>query len=115
VASHLIARGARTADVEEIWLVGTDDALAGRLKAGGYRVRQATAEEVRRDLGAAGAPFLIVYGTDSRELYAGGYGPRRPRDPGDVRDVAIVDEARRGRTVKPYPPYGCLGGFELAM
>jgi hypothetical protein len=115
VASHLIARQARKAEVEEVWLVGRDEALANRLEAAGYRVRPATAQEVRRDLGSAGAPFLIVYGSDARELYAGGYGPRRPRDPGDVKDVAIVDQARRGRTVPPYPPYGCLGEFELAM
>jgi hypothetical protein len=115
VASHLVARGARKAEVEEIWLVGTDDALTRQLQSAGYRVRPATAQDVRRDLGSAGAPFLIVYGTDARELYAGGYGPRRPRDAGDVRDVAIVDQARRGQTVTPYPPYGCLGEFELAM
>jgi hypothetical protein len=115
VASHLIARGARKTEVEQIWLVGTDDGLARRLESAGYRVRPASAQDVRRDLGVAGAPFLLVYGPDSRELYAGGYGPRRPRDASDVRDTAIVDQARRGQTVTPYPPYGCLGEFELAL
>jgi hypothetical protein len=114
VAEHLVARGARTGEVEEVWLVGSDDPLADALRKSGYRVRPATASEVRAALGPAGAPFLFVYGVGSREIYAGGYAARRPREPRDVRDLAILDAVRSGRPMEPWPAYGCLGAADAS-
>ena len=110
VAERLLARKALNDRIEAVWLEGTDAALEQRLRDAGYRVTPVTSAQVQRDLGAAGTPFLFVYGPDGRERYAGGYAPHRPRTADDVEDLAIVASVTDGQPMPPYLVYGCLGG-----
>lgn len=110
VADRLLARKALSDRIEAVWLEGHDPVLEQRLRDAGYRVTSVTPAQVRRDLGAAGTPFLFVYGPDGDERYAGGYAPRRPRTADDVEDLAIITSITEHRTVPPHPVYGCVGG-----
>lgn len=96
-----------------MWIIGTAPALTQRLAAAGYRVRPATAQEALDALGVVGAPFLLVYARTGEELYAGGYGPRRPREAADVEITAIVRAVRAGGARVPYPAFGCIVGEDL--
>jgi hypothetical protein len=110
VAERLVARKALNGRIEAVWLEGTNVVLEQRLRDAGYQLTSVTSEKVRRDLGAAGTPFLFVYGPDGREGYAGGYAPHRPRTADQVEDLAIIARVTKNQPMPPYPVYGCLGG-----
>jgi hypothetical protein len=107
VAEYLLRRTVLQKPTEEVWLSGDDQPLADRLRGVGYTVTATDASTVRRALGVAGTPWLIVYARDGREVYSGGYSPRRPRGPDDVDLGRVLDAVRNGDFMKPYPVYGC--------
>jgi hypothetical protein len=107
VAEYLLRRTHLQKPIEEVWLSGDDHPLADRLRRVGYAVTAKDASTVRRALGVAGTPWLIVYARDGREVYAGGYSPRRPRAPEDVDLGRLLTAVRNGDAMTPYPVYGC--------
>lgn len=107
IAEHL-AGSERPAGVREVVLLtGPAEPLAGRLEARGFAVLPHGRGELDETLGLASAPMLLLVDAPQPAMrYAGGYTPRQQSL--DVRDLALIEEARCTRGVlEALPVFGC--------
>jgi hypothetical protein len=113
VAKYLAGRGVHDGLVETVWLVGGTATWEVQLKKSGFTVQHHDAEEVAANLGIQGGPWLRLISPAGAVAYSGGYAPKRPQSPADVRDLALWQALANGQTVKPYPAFGCAASHWL--
>lgn len=99
---------------EEVFLLGRDTELEGRLSKAGFPVTVLENDEQLRAHGVEGAPWLALYAPSGSLCYSGGYARTRPGVTGTVmEDLVIMDEVVRGQNVTALPAYGCAASQEL--
>ena len=107
IAEHLRA-SQRPEDLRElVLLVGDehDDVTGARLAERGFEVVPVAAEALATRFGIEGAPAFVLIDPARRVRYLGGYTARKQGP--DIRDLAIVREARQGVRVLDLPVFGC--------
>ena len=113
VLDHLLA-DPRPADVAERIVLIADAVSPERsaaIIAHGFDLDIVTPEELGKRYHVEAAPLLVVIDPGDKLRYVGGYTPRKQAE--DVRDVAVVEALRRGRSVEPLPTFGCAVGRSL--
>jgi hypothetical protein len=108
IARDLLARGPRPAWRESVVLLGTEAGLREDLERAGFAARTADPEEVAREQGIAGAPWLVLHFPDGRVAYSGGYARLRPGLPGyENLESDLMAAVARGEQPAGLRAYGC--------
>jgi hypothetical protein len=105
IIEHLLSSARPTDVAERVVIVDASDALAERLRAGGFVVEVVDANTLQQRYHLEAAPVLVVADDRGRIRYVGGYTERKQ---GPVsHDVEIVEQLRRGDHLEGLPLFGC--------
>jgi len=113
VASHLISRGASQEMQENVWVVGGTAPWETALMAKGFKLEHREAEEVARESGVEGGPWLQLIAPSAGVVYSGGYSEGRPRCENDFKELALFRALKHGIAVETYPAFGCAASQRL--
>jgi hypothetical protein len=108
---HLSSGGRPRDVVEKIVLVGGSEEQARGARAAGFAVHIVGKEELERRFHVVSAPLLAVVAPDGSIRYLGGYTERKQGL--DIRDAAIIDEAKERGEPRALPLFGCAVSEEL--
>lgn len=119
IAEHLLSRG-RSTDAEEhvvIAAAGHQQPWVDALRNAGYVVERKSDSDVAAETGVTGGPWLLIFDSQGRSRYAGGYLDGRPGARGQRQspaDLDILSQLRSGKTVEPLRALGCSVGQSLS-
>jgi hypothetical protein len=111
IVDHLVSSTRPSHVHERVLLVADDGAFGERLRAAGFTVVPATADELRDRYNVEAAPLFVVSAPDGALRYAGGY--TREKQGADIRDLAIIDELLSDGVPDALPTVGCAVSEEL--
>lgn len=107
IVRQLVARGPFPGTSEEIYLSGAAGGMSARLRAAGWQVRVAAADE--------GEPRIEIFGPDRSLQWSGGFRGAELEVAGAVvLDTLIFEKIARGEPVAPFVPVGCATPVERA-
>lgn len=113
VARYLLARGALEGVEEEIVLLGGSDETSRALRAAGFAVSTADAEEFCAQFGSEGVPFFQVIDDGDEAAYSGSYFDSAFRGNEGFLDLETFRRLRSGGFVIGRPVYGCATSERL--
>ena len=106
-AQALIRRGPLADCRETVWVVGGQSPWESELTRAGFKLQEKAAEQLAKDTGIAGGPWLLILSPAGEIVYSGGYADQRPRPGIQLQDVALLAAVRRAEKVSDLPAYGC--------
>jgi hypothetical protein len=104
IAVHLLSSQRPAGIQEAVLLVGKDPALASRLRARGFGVRETTEPELFTRYHVPSAPMFVLLTPAGEVRYAGGY--TRTKQGADPQDLEILSRAQT-QVVEALPVVGC--------
>lgn len=114
VAEELARRGPQRGWREQVWLVGDEPAIAAQLQQAGFTVKRIAAEKLATEHRIQGAPWLVLFHTDGRTAYSGGYSRQRPGVAGATSELAgLMAAVAAGRATETLPAFGCATSESL--
>lgn len=111
ILDHLTSTRRPSGVVEKVVLVGDDPSVEGRLRDAGFAVVAIGKAELERRFHVVSAPLLAVVAPDDTLRYLGGYTERKQGP--DIRDRALIEEARSRGDAAALPLFGCPVSDEL--
>ena len=106
-ASSLATRKPSPECLETVIVVGGNSDWEQSLIQSGFEVQHKDSEQLAKDTGIEGGPWLLLISPESKIVYSGGYATQRPRPGIILEDLNILHAAFSGGTLPNYPAYGC--------
>lgn len=106
-AASLAARKPIVAEPEFVFVLGGAAPWEFSLRQSGFIVEEKDAEQLAKDTGIQGGPWLLLISPAGKIVYSGGYAAERPRPGVALNDLAVITAAFHGEPMPAYPAYGC--------
>jgi hypothetical protein len=113
IADHLLGRGVVPGASEEVWILGSNPGLAGKLKVRGFQVSAVDPDHLAASTGIEGGPWLLIRNPAGKLAYSGGYSSMPMNVPAEARDLELLDRCRKGEYPPAWPAFGCAASHAL--
>jgi hypothetical protein len=92
---------------ETVFILGGSADWEADLAPAGFTIRHKDGDELVRETGIAGGPWLLIISPAGQIVYSGGYAAQRPRPGVALNDLALFQRLRAHEAAKAYPAFGC--------
>ena len=106
-AQSLAARKPSTECQEIVLILGFVPDWESALVQSGFEVQHKDGEQLARETGIEGGPWLLLISPEGKIAYSGGYAAQRPRPGIILEDLNLMHAAVSGAIPTIYPAYGC--------
>jgi hypothetical protein len=106
-AQSLAARKPSTECQETVFILGDRPDWQQTLLQSGFDVQPKDVDQLVKDTGIQGGPWLLLISPEGKIVYSGGYAAQRPRPGIILQDMNILHAALAGQRPPPYPAFGC--------
>lgn len=113
LAKYLVERKAQKDISELVIIVGKSSVFEKKIKTAGYETKHISEKDLAQKIGITGIPLYVILDQNQQLKYYGGYSERVINKTTVFKDLEILKETKKGKSVTSLPKFGCAVSSDL--